>query len=345
VPQITTQPQNVTIPSGSTTLTVAANTAGVTYQWYTGTSGTTTSPISGATGTSLTVSPASTTSYWARATSTCGRTVDSATATVTICQTPAITRQPYDAGPVYANQMSYTDVIATGTNLTYQWYFGESGDTSNPINCGRDGCQGSTSSSLNIYISGSVRVWVRVSGMCGAMNSNAAWLSVWPGIYQQPPDTLNVGYGSSANLYVGAGGTALHYAWKWGNGTPVSGAPDSPTLILPTVTANALVYCDVTSGAATRSTNGTSIVICDGPYITSTQVTNSGSCRYINVSVLNPYMIDSYTWYQGPRGDTSHPQAGYFDSYFSVCPTSPTTYWCRVAQGGCYSDTQAVAVP
>jgi hypothetical protein len=41
---------------------------GVSYQWYTGTAGTTTNPISGATGASLTVQPASTTSYCVRTT-------------------------------------------------------------------------------------------------------------------------------------------------------------------------------------------------------------------------------------------------------------------------------------
>jgi hypothetical protein len=84
-PAITGQPTSRTITRGaSTTLTVTATgTAPVSYQWYTGTSGNTANPIAGATSSSLTVSPSSTTTYWVRVSNSCG-TVNSATATVTV---------------------------------------------------------------------------------------------------------------------------------------------------------------------------------------------------------------------------------------------------------------------
>jgi hypothetical protein len=67
VPTIGTQPVSATIDNGqSDTLgvTAANGTPGYTYQWYTGTSGNTTSPISGATSSSYVAAPTSTTSYW-----------------------------------------------------------------------------------------------------------------------------------------------------------------------------------------------------------------------------------------------------------------------------------------
>lgn len=84
-PAITSQPSSRTITSGaSTTLTVSATgTAPLSYQWYVGTSGNTGTPISGATGTSHTVSPTATTSYWVRVSNACG-SLNSATATVTV---------------------------------------------------------------------------------------------------------------------------------------------------------------------------------------------------------------------------------------------------------------------
>ena len=85
-PTITTQPASPTIASGGTaTLTVVATGVGpLTYQWYIGSSGTTTGPIEGATSSSYTT-PAlnSTTNYWVRVSNLAG-TLDSTTATVTV---------------------------------------------------------------------------------------------------------------------------------------------------------------------------------------------------------------------------------------------------------------------
>jgi hypothetical protein len=88
-PSITSQPASTTINSGSSaTLSVgAAGTAPLSYQWYTGPSGTTTSPVAGGTGPSITVAPTSTTSYWVRVSNSCGA-VNSAAATVTVPAAP-----------------------------------------------------------------------------------------------------------------------------------------------------------------------------------------------------------------------------------------------------------------
>jgi hypothetical protein len=84
-PSIGTQPQSATISGGSSrTLSVTATgTAPLSYQWYIGASGNTSNPIAGATSSSTTVTPASTTSYWVRVTNSCG-TANSNTATMTV---------------------------------------------------------------------------------------------------------------------------------------------------------------------------------------------------------------------------------------------------------------------
>ncbi|NBV21196.1 MAG: hypothetical protein EBS05_04645, partial [Proteobacteria bacterium] len=90
-PSFTSLPSNQTIPTGSaTTLSVTASgTPAPTYQWYVGTSGTTTSPIANATNASYTTSVLlATTSYWVRVTNSAG-TADSSTAVLTTSyQTP-----------------------------------------------------------------------------------------------------------------------------------------------------------------------------------------------------------------------------------------------------------------
>jgi len=83
---ISQHPQSITIPKGTgTTLTVIASGSGtLTYQWYKGTSPTTTQPISGATNSSYSTGNLTkgTYKYWVRVTGTCG-VVNSNTATVT----------------------------------------------------------------------------------------------------------------------------------------------------------------------------------------------------------------------------------------------------------------------
>lgn len=86
-PVFTDQPDNVTITLGSpTTLTVAASgSPSPTFQWYSGVSGDTSTPLVGETSVNLTVTPGAvgTYDYWCRATNTEG-TADSNTATVTV---------------------------------------------------------------------------------------------------------------------------------------------------------------------------------------------------------------------------------------------------------------------
>ncbi|MEX0321592.1 MAG: chondroitinase-B domain-containing protein [Puniceicoccaceae bacterium] len=86
VPQILVEPTGTVIPSGSNaTLTVAASGPGVlSYRWYEGQSGDTSSPVSGGTQTTLeTDDLTSTTSYWVRVSNANG-SVDSTTATVEV---------------------------------------------------------------------------------------------------------------------------------------------------------------------------------------------------------------------------------------------------------------------
>jgi hypothetical protein len=89
-PSIAQQPASVTITAGgSGTLSVsAAGTTPFTYQWYVGTSGTTTSPVSGGTGSSITVTTTSSTNYWVRVSNSCG-SANSNTATVSVAQPAA----------------------------------------------------------------------------------------------------------------------------------------------------------------------------------------------------------------------------------------------------------------
>jgi len=175
---ITTQPASQTIDSGKTaTMTVAATggTGTLTYQWYQGTSGVTTNPISGATLASYTT-PAltATTNYWVQVKDGGGSSVNSNTATITVNTptAPSITTQPASQ-TINSGQTATMTVAAAGSApLTYQWYQGASGATTNPIS-------GATGTSYTTpALTATTSYWVQVKNSAGTANSNTAVITV-----------------------------------------------------------------------------------------------------------------------------------------------------------------------
>src|SRR6185295_18949620 len=190
-PAITTHPAPSSVASGTqVTLTVAATgTPTLTYQWYTGASGTTTSPVSGATSASLTVTPSSTTTYWCRVTNGAGGCyANSNAATITICNTPAVTASPQLLTP-NAGQSSQLSVTASGVNPSYQWYVGTSGTTTTPF--------GTNAATQSVGPQQTTDYWVKVTSSCGVVNSSSIKVSVTPIIGVQPSD-VSITSGTSA---------------------------------------------------------------------------------------------------------------------------------------------------
>jgi hypothetical protein len=234
-PSITLQPQSTSITTGaSVTLSVAASGA-TSYQWYVGAAGNAASPISGATGSSILVTPPSTTSYWVRVTNSCG-SANSATVTVTVnapaCSVPSITSQP-QSRTITSGQATTISVSASGAT-GYQWYFGSSGNTSSPI-------PGATGSSLTVSPSVSTSYWARVTNSCGSVNSFAASVTVTAPACSSPtilsnPASVTIAAGTSATLSVSAAGAT---AFQWYIGTsgntaaPVAGATGSSLAVSP----------------------------------------------------------------------------------------------------------------
>jgi dual-action HEIGH metallo-peptidase len=174
---ITTNPNFATIaPGGSATLSVVATgTAPISYQWYTGTSGNTASPILTATNASVTVSPAVTTSYWVRVSNSCNQTGNNSTTAVVVvsasCPAPTITTQPAAvSAPI--GTVATLNVIGTvtGTTIHYQWYKGAKGDLSTKV--GIDSATFTTGT-----VGATASYWVRLTSACNVLSftdSNAA---------------------------------------------------------------------------------------------------------------------------------------------------------------------------
>lgn len=176
VPSIVTDPASQSILSGQTAnMSVSASGAGtLSYQWYRGVSGNTLNPIAGAVSSTYTTPPlTTTTSYWVRVTNDCG-SVDSATATITVCTPAFITHQP--ASQTITGGQTATLLVSVGGDFprTYQWYAGASGDTSNPI-------PGAVSSGyITPPLVSTKNYWVRVANGCGSADSDTATITVVP---------------------------------------------------------------------------------------------------------------------------------------------------------------------
>jgi hypothetical protein len=114
-----------------------------------------------------------TTSFWVRATNSCGST-DSTTAVLTIpqCETSIVT-QPQDAVITFGGTTRLS-VLASGPGpLTYQWYRAQSGDPSNPVPGGTGPVLVLTGAATGV-----TQYWVKVSSPCSSANSNTVNVTV-----------------------------------------------------------------------------------------------------------------------------------------------------------------------
>jgi hypothetical protein len=347
IPTITTQPASPVIASGtSTTLTAAATGAPLAWQWFVGDSGVTTSLISGATSSSYTT-PAltATTKYWARITG-C-TTVNSVTATVTVCTPPSIAAAPSKSVSTIPGNSAWVSVSATGPALSYQWYKGQSGDVSRPIS-------GATAATYNFTLSTTEYYWVRVTNSCGAVDSAAVLYSVTPSITAHPQDTV-VLPGNSATLSVTATGTFLTYQWYEGPAgtmtTPMTGAT-SATFVTPPVTGEKYYWCRVLSGAAGSTSNAALVKPCTGPQIAMFNRTYQGGGQWLLTISMVPedQGLTKYQWYTGTAGDVAHStaQGPVTTSYYRYLNNPPSqNWWIRVwyADDSCYTDTGGLSVP
>ena len=235
------------IEGKSTTLTASAAGNGLTYQWFIGNPGTTTTPAGNSS--TITVQPNVSTNYWVRVMNSCGASADSDVVVITVqpCNAPNIVVQP-SGGDVLANSSVVLFVTDTATKPeTYQWFEGAAGDTSKPV-------PGAAFPSFTTpALASPASYWVRIANDCGTIDSQAAQLNVVtscraPSIVSQPADQ-SVASGSSAILHLGVSGTSLQYQWYEGAlldfTRPVGGS--SPSLMTPPITAPAQFWVHVTS--------------------------------------------------------------------------------------------------
>jgi len=339
-PSISVQPTGVTITAGQqTTLSVGAAGTSPTYQWYVG-NPPNTSTTAPSTTNQLTVTPATTTTYWVRV-SGCSTSVDSRAATVTVtCAPPSAPAPNASPSSIQSGQSSILSVNPAGTGpFTYQWYIGNSGNTATPI-------AGATGASTSVSPTTNTNYWVRVTGQCApASDSPAVTVTVTAApctpIGSGPtaqPSTINAG-GTSTLSFTTSGSGPFTIQWYTGNvgdaSNPIQGANGTSVQVSPA--NNAIYWVHVT--APCGSQDGSVIVFVTGSPCTQASITThpgsvtipQGSSTTLSVVVAGTAPI-SYQWYTGTSGNTSNPIPNANGPSITVTPTQTiTTYWVHVS--------------
>ncbi len=330
-PAISLHPSDKTItpPAVSASLTVlATGTAPLTYQWYVGNSGDTSTPT-GTNSNSITVTPAVTTNYWVRITGQCAPAKDSNTATVTVlpCEPPAITSQSTDR-TITEGASTQLTVNATGTSLHYQWYRGAFGNTSQPT--------GTDNKNLTVSPTTTTTYWARVSGACEpADDSDAIVVTVEPCpevIVGTPTSTPS---GSNRVLNITASSTAsgvLSYAWFRGNVPGVGGTQVGSTKsVTVAVTAEVRNYwVRVTNSCNNSAVSGlVAVASCTLPAIETQPADQSiltGTSTTVSLALPANATGITVTWYRGIAPDKTN-QIGTGISVNVGPLTVTTSYW------------------
>lgn len=219
-PEITVQPQSVSVPDGSSaTFTVAATGDPLpTYQWRRNGSA-----IAGATAASYTTPPNALADSGARfdvAVSNSAGSVTSTAATLTVAPVaPRVTLQPADTSVVDGATATFSVAADGSAPIGYQWL-----RNGTPV-------AGATAASLSLAATladNGDAFSVVLTNAAGSVTSAAAVLGVTaavePPAIDTPPQSLAVNVGQAATFTVVARGTApLRYQW-FRNGAAIDGA-------------------------------------------------------------------------------------------------------------------------
>ncbi len=329
----------------STTLTLAGGTAGTgaTTQWFSGSCGGT---LLG-TGNSISVSPATTTTYFVRYTGTCNTTT-CASVVVTVNDVHAITLQPAISQTTCTDSSVSFSVNTSGSVLGYQWY----NDATLLVDGGNISGANTATLTLNpVALSdASSNYYCIVSGSCALpITSNSAELLVNEKvtITNQPQPTQTFCTGATATFSVVATGTGLSYQWYNGlvplaDGGNISGAT-AATLTLASLSlsdASNQYNCVVsgTSPCAALTSNNAALVVNESALITiqptATQTICAGSFADFSLTATGGGL--SYQWYKGATmlvdgGDISGATTNSLTLNPITLADAATDYYCVVS--------------
>ncbi len=335
------------ISAASTTLCAGANAtltvsggslgAGAAWQWF---SGSCTGTAAG-TGNSITVSPASTTTYFVKAVGSCNTTTcSSVTLNVNSNSTPATSVNTTTTSICAGGTATLSaNGGSLGTAANWQWYTGSCGGT-----------LAGSGTNISVSPASTTVYYLRAEGTCGNTSCitttiNVNTLSIAPGSVSASSNPVCAG--NSTTLTANGGSLGTGATWEWfsggcagtpaGSGSSIVVSPSSSTGyfvkavgICNTTACSGLMVNTNAPSTAASSINTTTTSLCSGG--SATLSANGGSLG----------TAANWQWYTGSCGGTLVGSG----ASISVSPSSTTVYYLR-AEGtcgntGCVSTTVTV---
>lgn len=175
---------------------------------------------------------------------------------------PLIKSQSLQVGAA-SGQTAVLAVNATGfPNLSYRWYLGESGNTSQIIS-------GATAPSYTTPpFSGPASYWVRITGPAGSVNSQTirVYELTIPDFATQPQASTTAA-GLTATLRAEAGGGEITYQWYYGLpgdvSSPVPGG-NSATLETPPLSSTTTFWVRASNAAGSTDSQAVTVTVVPG---------------------------------------------------------------------------------
>lgn len=326
---ITASPSSTVCAGTSVTLTRFAGTTGTAgnWAWYQG------STFLQYNNTSITVSPATTTTYCVRGENACGNTT---------CTPITVTIQSLSTAPTgisgvttICNGGSTTLSVtggSLGTGASWNWYSGSCGGT-----------LVGTGSSITVSPTSNTTYFVRAEGTCNTTGCASALVTV--NTLSTAPGSVTVGTtpicnGQSTTLSVNGGSLGTGAVWRWYSGScggTLVGTGASIS-VSPTTTTTYFVRAEGTCNTTTCASAGVTVLqLSVAPTsITGTSTICNGQSTTLSVSGGSLGAGATWQWYTSSCGGTSVGSG----ASISVSPTSTTTYFVR-AEGTCNTTTCA----
>ena len=218
VPEITKQPMDISVVSGTTgKFSIAVNGDELTYQWQYSTDGGKTwadGAAASANAATFSVSAHETMDgckYRCRVTNSCGNSVTSDAATLTVVW--GITKQPSDLR-AKSGTTGIISITAAGNGLSYQWQYQKTGSSEWTDSTAKSAKTETFSVNVRSEING-YKYRCRVTNSNGnTVTSNVVTLTVTAAITKQPTD-LKAASGTTGKISVTADGVGLSYQWQY----------------------------------------------------------------------------------------------------------------------------------